>query len=493
MAQQITKIFAVAIALTAVSGAIGQRFSHQALGAAAQPGNVSLASLSILGSESSMGSAPPLLTAVHERSAVHRRLTGPCANAPDYGGSLTTNGTWVVDDNGCNVRLEGVTWYGMQTDNFVPAGLDFLSLDQIMHEIKQLGFNSIRIPLSDYLVKYNPKIKVSKYLKRDRSLIGLHPLQVLDRIVKEATSLHLFIILDNHVSRPVTAAQVLTRKKAADPYWYGGGFSQQTWIHDWTELATRYRSDPVVTGFDLRNEPHTGGPGPWTLKAYLTQGATWGPYPNGKQPDRLWRSNTNWPAAATKCADAILSVNPHLLMFVEGVQLYPQTSKKYPERVDAYWWGSILRGVHRYPINLANPSFERQLVYSPHEWGPWKNLAPQFYDGKVSYNSLKKLFDSQWGFILHMKDPHPIWLGEFNTCNTKASCAGNTKVGSQGWWFKVLIRYLRNNPEVGWSYYAVNGTNSLDEPSNNSILRRGWINWDRSIMNALRPIQTQPR
>ena len=502
MKYETRKLLMVVVAVSAVSGSIGTGLLNQPIEADAHAGGVSLASLSLLGSETSMGSAPPRLTAARKSSRVRHAVTGACANAPDYGGWLTTSGTWVVDDNGCDVRLEGVTWYGMQTQNFVPAGLDFSSIYQIMHLIKQLGFNSIRIPLSDYLVKYNPKIKVSKFLKKDTRLKGLHPLQVLDRIVNEATALHLFIILDNHVSIPVSDQQIHTEKKSADPYWYGSGFTQETWINDWTELAKRYKSHPIVTGFDLRNEPHTGGPGPWTVKTYLTQGATWGPYPNGSHPSHLWRANTDWPAAATRCANAILGVNPHLLMFVEGVQLYPATDNKHPQRVDSYWWGSILRGVQTDPINLANPSFERQLVYSPHEWGPWKNLAPQFYDGKVSYKSLKNLFNSQWGFILHMKDPHPIWLGEFNTCNVKALCAGNDTepvsppagtLRKQGWWFRVVIRYLKNNPEIGWSYYALNGTNSLDEPSNNSILKRGWIYWYASIMSALRPIQAQPR
>jgi hypothetical protein len=180
-------------------------------------------------------------------------------------------------------------------------------------------------------------------------------------------------------------------------------------------------------------------------------------------------------------------------MFVEGVQLYPQTTREHPDQVDQYWWGSILRGVRTDPVVLASPAFERQLVYSPHEWGPWKNLAPQFYRGHVSYTSLRNLFNGQWAFILHAKDPHPIWLGEFNTCNIRPSCVTNTARGSQGWWFHVLIHYLKNNPEMGWSYYPLNGTNSADETSNNSILRRNWKTWDWRITQALKPIQSQPR
>ena len=53
---------------------------------------------------------------------------------------LHTSGAWIVDSQGCEVRLLSVNWYGLETTNFVPAGLNFQPYKAILAEIKQLGF-----------------------------------------------------------------------------------------------------------------------------------------------------------------------------------------------------------------------------------------------------------------------------------------------------------------------------------------------------------------
>jgi len=152
--------------------------------------------------------------------------------------------------------------------------------------------------------------------------------------------------------------------------------------------------------------------------------------------------------------------------------------------VEPYWWGSILRGVASDPVVFDVP---HQLVYSPHEWGPWKccGLSGEF-NWDTTYKSIAKIFNQNWGYILNSKIPGvqaPIWLGEFNTCNsaqphskwtspikTAGKCVTSTKKGSEGQWFSILIKYLQANPEIGWSYYPLNATNALDQASNNSLL-----------------------
>jgi endoglucanase len=84
-----------------------------------------------------------------------------------------------------------------------------------------------------------------------------------------------------------------------------------------------------------------------------------------------------WRLAAEQAGNAILRVNPYVLIIVEGVEVCP-----YPNPLrrdlclycvpategycaDQYWWGSNLPGVQQYPVDLAVP---HQLVYSPHEF-----------------------------------------------------------------------------------------------------------------------------
>src|SRR5205085_516327 len=108
----------------------------------------------------------------------------------------------------------------------------------------------------------------------------------LDAIVSYAHRIGLKIILDDHRSR---ASRPQNVNALVEPLWYSLYYSQNDWIRDWETLARRYRGNDAVIGFDLRNEPHTGGPGPWNHHAYLFQGSTWGPYQGYDNPATDWR------------------------------------------------------------------------------------------------------------------------------------------------------------------------------------------------------------
>lgn len=398
---------------------------------------------------------------------------------PSSGRWLHTHGVWIENDLGCKVRLAGVTWDGMQTTNYVPGGLDYRPYMKILRTIQQLGFNTIRLPLSDQLVRDSSQITISNYVADNPSLMGLHPLQVLDRIVAGAHKLGLMVILDNHFSsaRPTSTIPNPTIHPDHNT-WTSPGYTERDWIRDWVTLAKRYAKVPTVIGFDLRNEPHTNyGHHPYNLNDYLTRGATWGPYPNAAHPDPRWQPASDWAAAATKAGDAILAVNPHLLMFVEGVQIYPDPTQ--PRGVEVYTWGGILRGVRVEPIRFRvnHQILRHQLVYSPHEWGPQRDNLMGEFSYKTTYDTMKTLFVENWAFLLHMKKHRlrtPIWLGEFNTCASSVICVSDKRAGSQGQWFQIMLKFLRRNKEVGWSYYPINGTNAIDHPESSGILKKRW-------------------
>ena len=458
------------------------------MGFRAQSLRIGFVALIAIGALGFTRSLPPIANGAQDHAAVGpagwsgvssaRNTSLACAGAPAFDW-LHTSGEWIVDKNSCRVRLVSVDWFGLESTNYVPAGLNFQSYRTILGEIKSLGFNSIRLSISEQMVRYNSKLHVNKkYIRRDPELKGLHPLQVLDRIVAEAHRIGLFLILDQHSSLASSP-----KTSHIEALW--NRYSEKGWLHDWGTLAKRYKNNPAVVGFDLRNEPHTDGPGPWSLKTYLKQGATWGKYPS-----KLWKSSTDWPRAATLAGDNILSINPHALIFVEGVQLYPEAKAR--RGVETYWWGSILKGVKVEQVVLKVPN---QLVYSPHEWGPGRTRLSQF-NSKTSFASLSNVFNSNWGFILKAKNPRiqaPIWLGEFNTYNDAKKYVVSSKRGSQGQWFQILVKYLKQNPEIGWSYFPINGSNAADQPSTNSILNAKWNGVKLPLlMNALRPIMSQP-
>jgi endoglucanase len=198
---------------------------------------------------------------------------------------------------------------------------------------------------------------------------------------------------------------------------------------------------------------------------------------------------TDWRLAAQRAGNAVLKINPHLLVVVEGVQLYPDPTRK--SGVETYWWGSILKGVRKYPVVLDVP---HQLVYSAHDWGPNK-LEMGWFHG-MTYQSLEQVWNRNWGFII--QNPHasyaaPLWIGEFGTCTKAPDCIDEVKPGNQAQWFQYFLQYLRAHPEISWSFFALNGRNSNNHMANNGLLN--W-NWDdlrnASLQRALSSIQQDP-
>lgn len=419
-----------------------------------------------------------------------------------------TGGVSVLDSLNRPVRIAAVTWFGAESTTWVPAGLDFQPYRKIIDTVKALGYNTIRLPFSNELVERNPV--VTGWVRANPGLRGRHALTVMDDIVAYAGRMGLKIILDDQRSaaapaRPGSASGVSTLN---EPLWYTSAYPQSRWIADWEMLARRYLGNTTVVGFDLRNEPHTNQPGlpqgqgyGWGLKAYLQQGATWGPYRGLDDP------KTDWRLAAEKAGNAVLKINNSLLIIVEGLQLYPAAGQ--PHGVNSYWWGGILQQVRRYPVVLTE---KHQLVYSPHEYGP--NKFPYYsWFQHLTYAGLVAKFDSQWAFLLrYRRAPFaaPIFIGETGTCtdhpwclraglpssvrSDKRICRPGTRMAAppcrrvaqeQGLWLRFLVRFLRIHNRVGWSLWALNGTNALDSAATDGLLRPDWSGVQSAYLQRL--------
>ncbi|HEX8917952.1 MAG TPA: glycoside hydrolase family 5 protein [Chloroflexota bacterium] len=388
--------------------------------------------------------------------------------------NAATSGYWhtagdrIVDAAGRTVRIAAVNWFGFDDRYEVPEGLQKRSLDSIASQIKSLGFNAIRLPFSNQAIERDPV--VTRHLDANPEMMGLHTLQIMDRVVAAAQRFGLRVILDD------------ARSNAGDGpdlsgLWYTPAYPENAWIHDWRVLATRYRGNPTVIGVDLRNEPHTRGYGPWSIRTYLTQGATWGPYRGVEQP------RTDWRLAAERAGRAIQAVNPHLLIIVEGIQQYPDP--KQPGGVDSSWWGSMVSPAVTYPVRLP---VAHQLVYSPHEYGPFKH-SMRYFTKVSTYTSLVSTWQRHWGSLMTARGGTPILLGEFGTCS-QARCARDSSRGSQGLWFQYLMQFLKTHPQVGWAFWALDGTDARGRDLKNDLLRADWKTIRQpEVMNALKGVE----
>jgi endoglucanase len=352
-----------------------------------------------------------------------------------------TSGNQILDSNNQPVRIAGVNWYGFETTDELIHGLWAQDYHTIINELKSNGYNTIRMPFSNQMVEtpINPTNFTQNVNGQavNTDLVGLNALQIMDKIITAAGAAGLKVILDNHRSEAGNSNE-------ANGLWYTSAFPDSNWVNDWVTLATRYKSftdangNPIVIGMDLRNEPHVLANGGRTGACWTGDASTNGcPVTNTAQ---------NWPVAATKAGNAILAVNPKLLIFVEGNDCF---------NTDCGWQGGNLEGVASAPITL---SVSNQLVYSAHDYGP--NLFGQpWFNSSTTTASLQAVWNKFWNFV-STQGIAPVWVGEFGDDNN-ASDLQSTTPGSEGQWFSNLVSFLGSNPNLSWTYWAANGEDSF--------------------------------
>ncbi|HEV2345029.1 MAG TPA: cellulase family glycosylhydrolase [Actinocrinis sp.] len=359
---------------------------------------------------------------------------GPLARAAGAVGAgyWHTSGSQILDSNGNVVRIAGVNWYGFETPDEIAHGLWAQDYHAVINDIKNLGYNTIRIPISDQAVE-TPVVpqNFSQYNTGpiNTDLVGLNDLQILDKIVSYAGQDGLKVIIDNHRSEAGETAE-------SNGLWYTSAYPSSAWVNDWSTIAKRYAGNSTVIGFDLRNEPHTP-----TGVAYASA-ATWG----SGDP------NTDIRLAYEQAGNAVLAADPNALVFCEGISNFPNSAAS--GGYDTTWWGGNLEGVTQYPVVLSSPG---HVVYSAHDYGP--TLFQQtWFNSSTTSASLDAVWNKFWGYI-PQQNIAPLWVGEFGTGNGATDVSDST-AGSQGQWFSSLVSYIKSN-NMSWTYWALNGEDSF--------------------------------
>jgi endoglucanase len=356
-----------------------------------------------------------------------------------------TSSNRIVDASDNPVRIAGINWYGFETTDYLAHGLWAQDYKTVLNTIKRLGYNVVRIPFSNEMVENNPVptnfTQSANGAAANTALVGQTALTDLDTIISYAGSIGLRVILDNHRSEAGNSNE-------ANGLWYTSAYPQQNWMNDWVTLTKRYsqskftfNGNPTVIGVDLRNEPHLIANGGYTGSCWTGDSETNGAYTGC--PTSL--TQQNWTVAAESAGNAILAVNPKLLIFVEGVDCY---------KGSCGWQGGNLEGVAAAPVQL---NVSGQVVYSPHDYGP-DIYQQSWFNSGTSAASLNAIWNKFWGYI-SINGSAPVWLGEFGTGNT-STAVQNSTAGSEGQWFQTLIGYLGSYSEISWTYWALNGEDS---------------------------------
>lgn len=373
-------------------------------------------------------------------------------------GYLSTRGNQIIDSTGATVRLTGLNWFGMETDNHTFHGLwASVTWKSMMDHMAQLGYNTIRVPFTgDSLVSGAQATSVNSYVNPD--LVGLSPIQILDKVVDYAGRLGMRIILDRH--RSSTAGQTAL--------WYTPTVSEASEIADWKMLATHYAGNPTVVGADLFNEPHAEGT-----------------YPNGT--GSCWGCGDlarDWRLAAQRIGNAVLATNPSWLILVEGVSC---GDGSVPNVWDAIaddpmacdWWGGNLAGVAQYPVQL---NVSNKLVYSAHDYGISVYDHQDWFDTTKHPDfpaNLPAVWDHFWGYI-YKQNIAPVLVGEF----------GSTLADPRDTqWMKALVSYLGTGSSgMSFTYWSWNP----DSGDTGGIVSDDWVTVNQAKQAILAPALVPP-
>ena len=103
------------------------------------------------------------------------------------------------------------------------------------------------------------------------------------------------VILNNHTSK----SQWCCSNKDGDGLWWSREWPEYLFFEHCEMFAKRYKDNPRVIGFDLRNE----------LRKAHGVAATWG---DGNP-------KTDWKRAAKIAGEKVLKIAPHWLVFVSGL------------------------------------------------------------------------------------------------------------------------------------------------------------------------------
>jgi endoglucanase len=434
-------------------------------------------------------------------------LPGAVPSARAAGG-WTTSGTQILNPAGGSFAIAGINWYGFETRDNVAHGMWAKHYKAILDQVKQYGYNTVRLPFSNAMWETNP-IPSSSKLSACAECKGKRARDIMALIVNYAGAIGLHVIPVNHRSTAGNSAQ-------ENGLWYTSGYLEQAWIRDWvsvqqwahgipqtlggadTVTVNDLAADgfPIILGYDLRNEPHT----PSRTK-YL-DAATWGtgdgvdpqsnPNPNPFVPTCVASSTCHdWRLAAERAGTTLLGEAAkngwsYPLIIVEGIGQYPTLSGTAANGpYDGYWWGGSLLGVNGNAGNPGAPillnaggsatrlgaAVPNQVVYSAHEYGPalfqqsWFNTATCYRSG-CSASSLADVWTKNWAHLARPGGINPVWpghasypwantghtayteapvyIGEFGTANADTDLY-SSGAGTQGQWFTALVNFIQSS------------------------------------------------
>ena len=345
-------------------------------------------------------------------------------------GPLSVKGRFIVDAKGNRVKLAGVNWFGAHADLGVLPGLDRANRNQIATSIAKLGFNSVRLPFSLWMLNQTTPVP-NQYLAANTDLRGKTPLEVFDACVAALTAAGLIVIPNCHMLDKGWCCSNNDR----NGLWYNDGWPANQFTAGWQTIATRYKNNHLVAAMDIKNEPRPATVGGGTVTP------TWG----------TGNAQTDFAAMYAGTGNAIHQIDPDVLIICEGLS-----------------YAGDLTAAGKHPVALARPG---KVVYSMHDY-PWyghpANQLQQAYLDQMN----------QHGGYLMTQQTAPVWLGEFGIDQGAMANFGLGRPGQEGsaqtanWWSNIY-EWLKQT-DADWCWWGLNPTHAQSTTPSTGQFQFNW-------------------
>jgi len=294
------------------------------------------------------------------------------------------------------IPLHGINWFGLETPDRAPHGLwTGRTVPDYLTQVRELGFTALRLPLS-------PQVLVQGYSTPSWARSSGYPADAYEGLLyflEETRKAGLYVLLDFHTYHP----DLIGGKLPGRPF--GGTYTKADWLADLRRMAEVSLQYPNVFGVDLCNEPY----------------------------DLTW---AEWKTLAQEGAETVLSVNPSLVIAVEGVG-NRSSNGGWPA-----FWGENLTEAYGNPVILREAFPADRILYLPHAYGPSVYRQP-YFDAPDFPNNLPPIWEVHFG---RMAGQYPLGIGEF----------GGRYEGDDQTWQDAFVDYLLEKDIRIFFYWSLN-------------------------------------
>lgn len=320
--------------------------------------------------------------------------------------------------------------------------------EQAIIDLRNLGFNSVRVPFNYNMFWYNGAVSDGGF-------------EYLDRLISYCRGRGIYILLDMHAApgyqnpgdHSNNNNSNSSQPRGSVKFWDGDNVDIAAKV--WRHIANRYKNEPVIWGYDLLNEP-------------VPQ--------DGREYELL--------PSMVKIRNAIREVDNNHIIVVEGS-----------------WWGSDMS-----KIDWSNPTtqqrtgirakWDNNLVYETHHYVGGNAGAINDLNGRRDITNRLNI---------------PLILGEYGEdtpaiLRAETDWATRNIAGYFPWSFKKMIHdkslwtiqpnniYNQVRTSINNGSYFVNGAaQGMVDFANNNIGNGRPLVWHQDFYDAVRPINIPGR